>query len=77
MKHTWLMPCLLVIGLAAVVLVAAGVEAGTLVVAGAAIACPLMMLLMMGGGVHRLAHRAHGGQAPADTSPEEDAATRS
>lgn len=77
MRHTWLMPCLLALGLAAAVLVATGVEAGTVVVAGAAIACPLMMLLMMGGGIHRFAHRGRGGHEPADTSPAKDATARS
>lgn len=72
MKHTWLMPCLLAMALAAIVLIAAGVEAGTLVAVGAAIACPLMMLLMMGGGMHRLTRQRDAGHKPADTSPSED-----
>ena len=76
MKHTWMMPCLVAIGLAAVVLGAAGVEAATLVTVGAVIACPLMMILMMGGGMHRLARRHQGDQEPANTSPAEDVTSR-
>ena len=70
------MPCLIAIGLAAVVLIAAGVQAGTLLAIGAAVACPLMMLLMMGGGIHKIAHRQPG-REPSDTSPTGDPATRS
>ena len=77
MKHTRFMPCLIAIGLAAVVLITAGVEAGTLVAIGAVIACPLMMILMMGGGMHRLGHRRQAGNEPADTAPSEDATARS
>ena len=78
MKRTLLMPCLVVAGLAVVVLLAAGVEVGTLLVAVGALACPLMMLFMMGGmfGMARH-HGGHGGQHASDVSPHEDAATRS
>ena len=53
------------------------VEAGTLVAVGAVIVCPLMMLLMMGGGMHRLARRHQGDQELANTSPAEDVTTPS
>lgn len=77
MKLHWLMPCVLVLALGALVLVAAGVEAETIVVAGAALACPLMMLLMMGGGIHRLAHRGQDAHARADPAPEKPTTTQS
>jgi choline-glycine betaine transporter len=75
MKRTLLMPCLVAVGFAVVVLLAAGVEAGTLLVAAAVLACPLMMLLMMGG-MFGMARR-HGSQHGSDASPHEDAAARS
>jgi choline-glycine betaine transporter len=75
MKRTLLMPCLVAGGLAFVVLLAAGVEAGTLLIAVAALACPLMMLVMMGG-VFQIA-RHHGRQQASNGSPREDAAARS
>ena len=75
MKRTLLMPCLVLAGLAVIALLVAGVEAGTLLVAVAAIACPLMMLLMMGG-MFGMARR-HGREQASDASPHEDAATRS
>jgi hypothetical protein len=74
MKRTLLMPCLIAVGFAIVVLLAAGVEAGTLLVAVAALACPLMMLLMMGG-MFGMARR-HGSEHASDASPQEDAAAR-
>jgi hypothetical protein len=39
--------CLVGLALAAVVLIALGVSGGTLVVLGAALACPLMMIVMV------------------------------
>lgn len=72
MKRTLLMPCVVVAGFTVVVLLAVGVEAGALLVA---VACPLMMLFMMGG-MFRMA-RHHGGKQASDTSPREDAAARS
>lgn len=75
MKNTFLMPCLVVVGLVVAGLLAAGVEAGTVLVAAAVLACPLMMLVMMGGmfGVARRHARGHA----SDASPQEDAAARS
>jgi hypothetical protein len=75
MKRTLLMPCLAVAGFVVVVLLAAGVEAGTLLVGVAVLACPLMMLLMMGG-MFEMARR-HGTKQASDASPQEDAAARS
>jgi choline-glycine betaine transporter len=75
MKRTLLMPCLVVVGLAAALLLATGVEAGTVLVAVAALACPLMMLLMMGG-MFGMARRHATGHA-SDASSQDDAATRS
>jgi hypothetical protein len=75
MKRSLLMPCLVGVGLVAAVLLAAGVEAGTLLVAAAALACPLMMLLMMGGMFGMARHR--GAERASDTSSQDDAAARS
>ena len=47
MKNLHFGHCLVGMAFAAVVLVALGVSGGTLVVLGAALACPLMMLVMM------------------------------
>jgi choline-glycine betaine transporter len=80
MKRTLLMPCLVVIGLAAAVLLAAGVQAGTLLVVAAALACPLMMLVMMGGMFGMARHVSHGsdsGEHPSDSTPQEDTAAPS
>lgn len=75
MKRTLLMPCLVAVAVVAVALLAAGVEAGTLFVVAVAIACPLMMLLMMGGVFEMVRH--HGAKQASDASPREDAAARS
>ena len=75
MKRTLLMPCLVLVGPVVIALLVAGVEAGTLLVAVAAIACPLMMLLMMGGMFGMARH--HGREHASDPSPHEDAATGS
>jgi choline-glycine betaine transporter len=75
MKRTLLMPFVVAVGFAIVVLLAAGVEAGTLLVAVAALACPLMMLLIMGGMFQMARH--HGGKEGSDAWPQEDAAARS
>lgn len=72
MKRTFLMPCLVAVGFVVVVLLAAGVEAGMLLFAVAALACPLMMLIMMGG-MFRMARR-HGGERASDASPQDAAA---
>ena len=47
MKNLHFGHCLVGMAFAAVVLVVLGVSGGTLVVLGAALACPLMMLVMM------------------------------
>ena len=47
MKNLHFGHCLAGVAFAAVVLVALGVSGGTLVVLGAALACPLMMFVMM------------------------------
>jgi hypothetical protein len=47
MKNLHYGNCLVGVAFAVVVLVALGVSGGTLVVLGAALACPLMMLVMM------------------------------
>ena len=54
-------PCLVVVAVAAGLLVVAGVSFATLVTVGAALACPLVMVLMMRsmGGAH--AHQGHAG----------------
>ena len=75
MKRTLLMPCLVLVGLVAIAVLVAGVEAGTLLVAVAAIACPLMMLLMMGGMFGMARH--HGAKKASEESPREDVAAHS
>jgi hypothetical protein len=44
--------CLLGVAVAFVLLLALGVQAGTILAVGAVLVCPLMMLLMMGGMGH-------------------------
>lgn len=73
MKRTLLMPCMIAVGLVVVALLLAGVEAGTLW-AVAALACPLMMLFMMGG-MFRAAQR-HVGHPASDPSRQESTAVR-
>jgi hypothetical protein len=73
MKRTLLMPCMIAVGLVVVALWLAGVEAGTLW-AVAALACPLMMLFMMGG-MFRAAQR-HVGHRASDPARREDTAVR-
>lgn len=72
MKNLHYGHCAVGVVLAAVVLVALGVSAGTLVVLAAALACPLMMVVMMrtmmGGHTGRPADRA-GDDDPADHHP--------
>jgi len=54
-------PCLVLVAVAAGVLAVAGVSSATLLTVGVALACPLMMVLMMRsmGGAH--ARRDHAG----------------
>jgi hypothetical protein len=47
MKHVHYGPCIVGIALAAALLIALGVSASTLGIAAVALACPLMMLMMM------------------------------
>ena len=56
-------PCLVAVVVAAALLAVAGVSSATLLTAGAALACPLAMVLMMRsmGGAH--AHQDHAGDA--------------
>lgn len=49
MKTNHLMQCLVGVGAAAALLLAFGVQAGTLVYLAVALACPLMMVVMMRG----------------------------
>lgn len=55
-------PCLLAVALAAGLLAVAGVSSATLLTVGAALACPLAMVLMMRsmGGAHAHQDRAGG-----------------
>lgn len=62
------------------VLLVAGVPAGTAVTLALALACPLMMVMMMAGGQHRTGHAPdqHGaasGPEPLDSPPERPART--
>ena len=57
MYRSLLMPCMVVVALAVVLLLAAGVNLNTVLVSGAVLACPLMMVLMMGGGFHAMRRR--------------------
>jgi hypothetical protein len=61
MNARHLVPCLVAAAAAAVLLGVAGVSSATLLTVGAALACPLVMVLMMRsmGGAH--AHRDHAG----------------
>ena len=61
MKRNHLTHCLVGLGAAVGVLVALGVQAGTLVYLAAALACPLMMVLMMGGMMRVHGHRRTSG----------------
>lgn len=56
MRHLTLGNCLIGVAVAAVLLVAFGVSADTLVVSAVALACPLMMVLMMRGMAHGHGH---------------------
>ena len=75
MKRTFLMPCLLAVAVGVVIALAVGVEAGTLVVAAGVIACPLMMLFMMGGMFKAVQHRR--GEHANEASSQQNAATHS
>jgi hypothetical protein len=72
MKNLHYGHCTVGVVIAGVVLVAAGVSASSLVLVAAALACPLMMVLMMrammGGHAARPADRA-GDDEPADHHP--------
>ena len=61
--------CLLGVAVAFVLLLALGVQAGTILVVGAALICPLMMVLMMGGMAHGMAHGQGGHGAPPEKRP--------
>lgn len=54
-------PCLVAVAVAAALLAVAGVSSATLITAGAALACPLMMVLMMRSMAGAHAHRDHAG----------------
>lgn len=75
MKNLHYGHCAIGVLVAAVLLVALGVSASTLVVLAAALACPLMMVVMMrtmmGGHGDRPADRA-GDDEPADTTRHDD-----
>jgi hypothetical protein len=63
--------CLLGVALAFVLLLALGVQAGTILVVGAALLCPLMMVLMMGGMARGMAHGRDGHGAPREEHHED------
>jgi hypothetical protein len=64
--------CLLAVAVVFTLLLALGVEAGTIVALGVALACPLMMVFMMGG----LAHGAgEHGPARDDGAPDQGPAS--
>ena len=54
-------PCLVVVAIAATLLAMAGVSSATLLTVGAALACPLVMVLMMRSMGGRHAHQDHAG----------------
>ena len=66
MKNLHYGHCLVGVAFAVVVLFALGVSGGTLVVLGAALACPLMMLVMMRSMMH--GEGQHTGGEPHDPS---------
>ena len=73
MRQIPFVPCLVGVAVALAVLLALGVHAGTLLAVGVALACPLMMILMMGGmvhGAHRM-HTGHDGPGPEDLTSSE------
>ena len=72
MKQQYLVPCLVGMVFAAVMLVALGVSAGTLAAGTLALACPLMMILMMGGMMHGHGHARRSDPGGIETS-ESDA----
>lgn len=74
-NRAYLMPCLVAVAVAVAVLLVAGVEVGTLSIAAVAIACPLMMLLMMGGMFRGMKH--HHGSRGRETPSEGDPAVHS
>jgi O-antigen/teichoic acid export membrane protein len=65
--------CLVGMGVAVVVLLALGVQSGTILGVAAALACPLMMVFCMGYAVHRLG-RSH--RSDQTTSAETEHATQ-
>lgn len=54
-------PCLVFVAVAAGLLAVAGVSSATLLTVGAALACPLVMVLMMRSMGGRHAHKDHAG----------------
>ena len=74
MQRDHLTHCLVGVAVAAGVLLLLGVRAGTLLSLGVALACPLMMVLMMRGMMAAGGHGAHpGGQPEPTTDPTEQA----
>lgn len=62
--------CLVGMGVAVMVLLALGVQAGTIVSLAAALACPLMMVFCMGHAVHRLGRSLRSARSTsAETDP--------
>jgi hypothetical protein len=70
MRHIHMTHCLMGMGLGVALLLAFGVEAGTVAAVGVALLCPLMMVLCM-------AHVCtHGGSHQAGQASSNDEATR-
>ena len=63
--------CLLGVAVAFVLLLALGVQAGAILAFGAALLCPLMMVLMMGGMAHGMARGRDGHGAAAEEHAED------